>query len=72
MSYVNISHKPANHFRMVQLEDRIRFNKLLEEKENLVPCSLYVDKDTGAIYFVEEPTGPIMDYCVMSIDNLND
>ena len=35
MSYVNISHKPANHFRMVQLEDRIRFNKLLEEKENL-------------------------------------
>lgn len=60
-NYINMSHKAANKFRMVQLEDRLRFNKLLEENENIVPCSLYVNKEDGTIYFIEEQTGPILD-----------
>ena len=39
---------------MVQLENRLRFNQLLEENENIVPCILYVNKDDGTIYFVEQ------------------
>lgn len=64
MAYVNMNHKSANKFRMVQLDSRLRFNQLLEENENIVPCSLYVNKDDGTIYFVEEQTGPILDLCM--------
>lgn len=63
-TYINMNHKAANKFKMVQIEDRLRFNKLLKEKENIVPCSLYVDKEDGTIYFVEEQTGPILDLCM--------
>lgn len=61
MAYVKIEHKPSNKFKMVQLEDQMKFQKLLNERENLVPCQLYVDKDDGTIYFVEQQTGPILD-----------
>ena len=67
MAYVNIDHKPANKFKMVQLENQLRFQQLLSEKENLVPCQLYVDKDDGTIYFVEQQTGPILD-CMLHYD----
>ena len=53
-TYVNMNHKNANKFRMVQIENRLKFNKLLEENKNIVPCSLYVNKDNGTIYFIEE------------------
>ena len=67
MAYVKIEHKPANKFKMVQLEDQMKFQKLLNERENLVPCQLYVDKDDGTIYFVEQQTGPILD-CMLYYD----
>lgn len=67
MGYVKIEHKPANKFKMVQLEDQMKFQKLLNERENLVPCQLYVDKDDGTIYFVEQQTGPILD-CMLHYD----
>lgn len=54
MAYVKIDHKPANKFKMVQLENQMKFLKLLSERKNLVPCQLYVDKDDGTIYFVEQ------------------
>ena len=53
-TYINMNHKAANKFRMVQIEDRLRFNRLLEENKNIVPCSLYVNKEDGVIYFIEE------------------
>ena len=53
-TYVNMNHKNANKFRMVQLENRLRFNNFLNENENIVPCILYVNKDDGTIYFVEQ------------------
>ena len=53
-TYVNMNHKNANKFRMIQLENRLRFNQLLEENENIVPCSLYVNKEDGTIYFIEQ------------------
>ena len=64
MAYIKIEHKPANKFKMVQLEDQMKFQKLLSERENLVPCQLYVDKDDGTIYFVEQQTGAILDWKV--------
>lgn len=63
-TYINMNHKAANKFKMVQIEDRLRFNKLLEENKNIVPCSLYVNKDNGTIYFIEEQTGPVLDLCM--------
>ena len=73
MAYVNMNHKNANKFKMVQLKDRLRFNKLLEENENIVPCSLYVNKEDGTIYFIEEQTGPILDLCMYDTDTcIND
>ena len=60
-TYINMNHKSASKFRMVQIEDRLRFNNFLEENENIVPCSLYVNKEDGTIYFIEEQTGPILD-----------
>ena len=54
MAHISMSCKPANKFSMVQLDDRLRFYNLLEENENIVPCSLYVNKDDGTIYFVEQ------------------
>lgn len=62
MAYVNIAHKSASKFKMVQLEDQIKFQKLMQEKKNLVPCQMYVDKDDGTIYFVEQQTGAIADW----------
>lgn len=53
-TYVNMNHKNANKFRMVQLENRLRFNNFLKENVNIVPCILYVNKDDGTIYFVEQ------------------
>lgn len=53
-TYINMNHKAANKFKMVQIENRLRFNKLLEENKNIVPCSLYVNKEDGTIYFIEE------------------
>ena len=53
-TYVNMNHKNANKFRMVQLENRLRFNQLLEENENIVPCSVYVNREEYTIYFVEQ------------------
>ena len=53
-TYVNMNHKNANKFRMVQLENRLGFNQLLEENANIVPCILYVNKDDGTIYFIEQ------------------
>lgn len=61
MAYVKIEHKPANKFKMVQLEDQMKFQKLLSERENLVPCQLYVDKDDGTIYFIECSRSYILD-----------
>ena len=54
VTYVNMNHKNANKFRMVQLENRLRFNNFLKENANIVPCILYVNKDDGTIYFVEQ------------------
>lgn len=69
MAHINMSCKSANKFKMVQLDDRLMFNQLLEQNENLVPCSIYVDKNTGVIYFVEEQTGPILDLCMKYDEN---
>ena len=68
MAYINMTGKTSNKFKMVQLRDKLRFNQFLKENENIVPCSLYVNKEDGTIYFVEEQTGPILDLC-MEEDN---
>ena len=54
MAHISMSCKPANKFQMVQLDDRLRFYNFLKENENVVPCSLYVNKDDETIYFVEQ------------------
>ena len=54
MAHVSMNNKSATKFKMVQLDDRLRFYNFLEENENIVPCSLYVNKDDGTIYFVEQ------------------
>ena len=54
MAHISMNSKPANNFKMVQLDDRLRFNNFLNENENIVPCILYVNKDDGTIYFVEQ------------------
>ena len=54
MAHVSMNNKSATKFKMIQLDDRLRFYNFLEENENVVPCSLYVNKDDGTIYFVEQ------------------
>ena len=54
MAHISMNGKLATKFQMVQLDDRLRFYNFLEENENIVPCSLYVNKDDGTIYFVEQ------------------
>ena len=49
-----MNNKSATKFKMVQLDDIIRFSNFLKENENVVPCSLYVNKDDGTIYFMEQ------------------
>ena len=52
MAHVSMNNKLVTKFKMVQLDDMIRFNNFLKENENIVPCSLYVNKDDGTIYFM--------------------
>lgn len=54
MAHISMNNKSATKFKMVQLDDRLRFYNFLKENENVVPCSLYVNKDDGTIYFVEQ------------------
>ena len=54
MAHISMNNKSATKFKMVQLDDITRFYNFLEENENVVPCSLYVNKDDGTIYFVEQ------------------
>ena len=34
MAYINMTGKTSNKFKMVQIEDRLRFNIFLEENKN--------------------------------------
>ena len=54
MAHISMNNKSVSKFKMVQLDDILRFNNFLRENENIVPCSLYVNKDDGTIYFVEQ------------------
>lgn len=54
MAHVSMNNKSVTKFKMVQLDDMIRFNNFLKENKNVVPCNLYVNKDDGTIYFVEQ------------------
>lgn len=48
-------------FVYVSLNNNDQFQKAKRENSNIVPCSLYVDKEECKIYFVEQQTGAIMD-----------
>ena len=54
MARISMNNKSVSKFKMVQLDDILRFNNFLKENENIVPCSLYVNKDDGTIYFIEQ------------------
>ena len=54
MAHISMNNKSVSKFKMVQLDDILRFNNFLRENENIVPCSLYVNKDDGTIYFIEQ------------------
>lgn len=72
MAYINMNCKPANKFKMVQLDDIYRFNQLQKENnETIVPCQLYVDKETGMIYFVEQQQGEILDTICDSVQSID-
>lgn len=72
MAHINMNCKPANKFKMVQLDDVYRFNQLQKENsEIIVPCQLYVDKETGMIYFVEQQQGEILDTIVDSVQSID-
>ena len=43
----------ATKFIYVSLNKVDEFQKVREGNNNIVPCSLYVNKDDGTIYFVE-------------------
>lgn len=48
-------------FVYVSLNNNDEFQRAKRENSNIVPCSLYVDKEEQKIYFVEQQTGAIMD-----------
>lgn len=48
-------------FVYVSLNSNDEFQRAKRENSNIVPCSLYVDKEECKIYFVEQQTGAIMD-----------
>lgn len=48
-------------FVYVSLNRNDEFQRAKRENSNIVPCSLYVDKEEQKIYFVEQQTGAIMD-----------
>ena len=52
MAHISMNSKSVSKFKMVQLDERLRFNNFLKENENIVPCILYVNKDDGTIYLV--------------------
>lgn len=63
----------VTRFVYVPLSKNLEFQSLIEDNKNVVPCSLYVDKEEQKIYFVEQETGPIMDCFVGSMDScIND
>lgn len=41
-------------FTLVEPEDIDRFNQILKNNDQIVPCSIYLDKQTAKIYFVEQ------------------
>lgn len=62
MAYVEMNHKNANKFKMVQLNRTYEFNQIQKENsEYIVPCQLYVDKRNGVIYFIEQEQGEVLD-----------
>lgn len=61
MAYMNISSKPANKFILIQENNLLAFMQKVRESDSLVPCHMYVDKNDGKIYFVEQQIGPILD-----------
>ena len=54
MAHISMNNKSVSKFKMVQLDDILRFNNFLKENENIVPCNLYVNKEDGTIYFIEQ------------------
>lgn len=45
----------------VSLNNNDEFQRTRRENSNIVPCSLYVDKEECKIYFVEKEQGEILD-----------
>ena len=43
----------VTRFVYVPLSKNLEFQSLIEDNKNVVPCSLYVDKEEQKIYFVE-------------------
>lgn len=52
----------ATKFVYVSLNSNDEFQRAKRENSNIVPCSLYVDKEEQKIYFVEEKQGEILDF----------
>lgn len=48
-------------FVYVPLSKRYEFDKMKEQNSNIIPCSIYVDKEEQKIFFIEEQQGEILD-----------
>lgn len=48
-------------FVYVPLDKRYEFYKIKEQNSNIIPCSIYVDKEEQKIFFIEEQQGEILD-----------
>lgn len=48
-------------FVYVPLSKRHEFHMMKEQNSNIMPCSVYVDKEEQKIFFIEEYQGEILD-----------
>lgn len=53
--------KIVTKFVYVPLNKRHEFHMMKEQNSNIIPCSVYVDKNEQKIFFIEEYQGEILD-----------
>ena len=58
-------------FIYVPLDKRYEFYKMKEQDSNIIPCSIYVDREEQKVFFIEEQQGEILDGNIVDI-SIND
>ena len=61
----------VTRFVYVPLSKRHEFHMMKEQNSNIIPCSVYVDKEEQKIFFIEEQQGEILDGNIVDI-SIND